>query len=134
MSRINDYIIDEEESGKREVVDSPEPQIPPPVEITIDSGVPIPKDLIDRSDLNNRFGKLPFHIMTEGQSFALDNLSDKEFVALRARVSRANKTPKADSHSSKKTKQSTAFVGVYIGWNDANQRSKSTRTSFQGAQ
>ena len=91
MSRINDYIIDEEESGKREVVDSPEPQIPPPVEITIDSGVPIPKDLIDRSDLNNRFGKLPFHIMTEGQSFALDNLRDKEFVALRARVSRANK-------------------------------------------
>ena len=91
MSRINDYIIDEEESGKREVVDSPEPQIPPPVEITIDSGVPIPKDLIDRSDLNNRFGKLPFHLMNEGQSFALDNLSDKEFVALRARVSRANK-------------------------------------------
>lgn len=91
MSRINDYVIGEEEAGRREVVDSPEPQIPPPVEITIDSGVPIPKDLIDRSDLNNRFGKLPFHIMTEGQSFALDNLTDKEFVALRARVSRANK-------------------------------------------
>jgi hypothetical protein len=29
--------------------------------------------------------------MDEGQSFALDNLSEREFVALRARVSRANK-------------------------------------------
>jgi len=91
MSQINDYVLGEEEAGRREIVDSPEPQIPPPVAVTIDSGLPIPKELLSRSDLNTRFGKLPFHIMTEGQSFALDNLSDREFVALRARVSRANK-------------------------------------------
>ena len=91
MSRVSDYIIGEEEAGRREVVDSPEPQIPPPVEITIDSGVPVPTELLERSDLNTRFGKLPFHLMSEGQSFALDNLSDREFVALRQRVSRASK-------------------------------------------
>jgi len=93
MSRINDYIIGEEEAGRTDLnpLDTSEPQIPPPVEVTIDTGVPIPQELVSRSDLNSRFGKLPFHLMDEGQSFALDNLSEREFVALRARVSRANK-------------------------------------------
>ena len=86
MSRVSDYIIGEEEAGRREVVDSPEPQIPPPVEITIDSGVPVPTELLERSDLNTRFGKLPFHLMSEGQSFALDNLSESPAQAKAQKV------------------------------------------------
>ena len=88
MSRINDYVIGEQEAGRMPVdEDNGEPSI------VIEDNVPIPDSLLERSDLNEKFGNLPETIgqMTRGQSFALTGLSDKEYTALRARVSRSNK-------------------------------------------
>tara|TARA_R110002012_G_scaffold312823_1_gene523898 strand:- start:10689 stop:11048 length:360 start_codon:yes stop_codon:yes gene_type:complete len=92
MSRIGDYIIGEEESGNLQHDPNPqEPDIPDSQGIAIDDSVPIPTHLLERSNLNSRFGHLPFDSMQAGNSFALEGLTEKEFTALRARVSRANK-------------------------------------------
>ena len=88
MSRINDYVIGEQEAGRMPVEDEP---LGP--ELVLEDSVPIPDSLLERSDLNEKFGNLPKTIdkMEKGQSFALSGLSDKEYTALRARVSRSNK-------------------------------------------
>ena len=88
MSRITDYVIGEQEAGRMPVEDDNGDG-----NIVIEDNVPIPESLLERSDLNEKFGNLPETIsqMTKGQSFALTGLSDKEYTALRARVSRSNK-------------------------------------------
>ena len=93
MSRIGDYVIGEQEEGRMVIEDSFEPEIPPSesLSIKLDDDMPIPEDLLDRSDLNKRYGVLPFTQMNIGQSFVLDQMTEKEYIALRARVSRANK-------------------------------------------
>ena len=78
MSRINDYVIGEQEAGRMPVEDEP---LGP--EIVLEDSVPIPDSLLERSDLNEKFGNLPKTIdkMEKGQSFALSGLSDKETLA-----------------------------------------------------
>jgi hypothetical protein len=92
MSRIGDYIIGEQEEGRMEIAseNNQEPVLPDD-NIILEDHYPIPEQLTDRSDLNTKFGNLPFLKMDQGQSFLLTSMSDKEYVALRARVSRANK-------------------------------------------
>ena len=92
MSRIGDYIIGEQEEGRMEMAaeNNQEPVLPDG-SIILEDHHPIPEQLTDRSDLNNKFGNLPFTAMAQGQSFLLTGMTDKEYVALRARVSRANK-------------------------------------------
>ena len=89
MSRIGDYVIGEQEGGRMSLP----PDDPREAAIQLEDDVPIPEQLTDRSDLNTRFGDLQstFVKMNQGQSFVLSGMSDKEIVALRARVSRANK-------------------------------------------
>ena len=90
---IGDYVIGEQEEGRMVIEDSFEPEIPSSesLSIKLDDDMPIPEDLLDRSDLNKRYGVLPFTQMNIGQSFVLDQMTEKEYIALRARVSRANK-------------------------------------------
>ena len=54
MSRINDYVIGEQEAGRMPVEDEP---LGP--EIVLEDSVPIPDSLLERSDLNEKFGNLP---------------------------------------------------------------------------
>ena len=89
MSRMGDYVIGEEEAGKIDPVEELYPQ-EPNTGIEIDDSVPIPTHLLERSNLNSRFGHLPFDSLEVGSSFPMRELSEKEFTALRARVSRAN--------------------------------------------
>jgi len=92
MSRMSDYIIGEEEAGNAQHDPNPfEPDVPETSAVQIDEEIPIPSHLLERSNLNKKWGTLPFSSMNIGNSFALTNLSPKEFTALRARVSRANK-------------------------------------------
>ena len=84
MSRISDYIIGEQEEGRMEMAaeNNQEPVLPDG-SIILEDHHPIPEQLTDRSDLNNKFGNLPFTAMAQGQSFLLTGMTDK--------VSRANK-------------------------------------------
>ena len=92
MSRIGDYVIEKEENGELEHdFNPPETDNSESTGIEIDDSVPIPSHLVERSNLNSKFGHLPFEKMDTGNSFALEGLTEKEFTALRARVSRANK-------------------------------------------
>ena len=106
MSRIGDYIIGEEEEG-RMMEDHPEPYVPgrDDEDIKLESNVPIPDKFKNRSDLNTKFGNLPFENMEIGQSFVLDGMTEREYTALRARVSRANKkhSPKVFNSSTEPT-------------------------------
>ena len=74
MSRINDYVIGEQEAGRMPVEDEP---LGP--EIVLEDSVPIPDSLLERSDLNEKFGNLPKTIdkMEKGQSFALSGYQIK---------------------------------------------------------
>jgi len=91
MSRIGDYIIGEQEEGNMSIEENFEPEIPERAKVKLDDDMPIPDELIGRSDLNKRYGILPFTDMEVGQSFVLDQMVEKEYIALRARVSLANK-------------------------------------------
>jgi hypothetical protein len=115
MSRIGDYVIGEQEEGRIDVThDNGEPSIPErDGGIQLDDNVPIPNRLADRSDLNTRFGDLQstFEKMNEGQSFLLSGMTDKELVALRARVSRANKKLSATFRLSTEGKDESGIKG-----------------------
>jgi hypothetical protein len=106
MSRIGDYVIGEQEEGRMDIPDPVDPHIPERDEaIKLEDNIPIPPTMRERSDLNSRFGNLPFGRMQVGQSFALTDMSEKEYTALRARVSRANK--KHDGRFSLQTENRT---------------------------
>ena len=96
MSQIGNYIVGEQEEGRLPEDDGQlDPEMPASLTVRLDDDMPIPEALLDRSDLNKRYGVLPFTQMNIGQSFVLDGMTEKEYIALRARVSRANKRTEA---------------------------------------